>query len=76
MGLAEILEINIPSNFEDTRLMNLTLPKRAVVAIIQRGSRVIIPKGQTLIRGKDALIIFTKAEDAESIRGYFNKLCG
>lgn len=76
MGLAEILEINIPSNFEDTRLMNLALPKRAVIAIIQRGSRVIIPKGQTLIRGKDALIIFTKAEDAESIRGYFNKLCG
>jgi len=74
MGLAEILEINIPSSFEDKLLMDLTLPKRAVVAIIQRGARVIIPKGQTLIRGNDALIIFTKAEDAESIRGYFNKL--
>ncbi len=76
MGLAEILEINIPSSFEDKVLMDLTLPKRAVIAIIQRGSRVIIPKGQTLIRGNDSLIIFTKTEDAESIRGYFNKLCG
>ena len=47
MGLAEILEINIPSSFEDKVLMDLTLPKRAVIAIIQRGSRVIIPKGQT-----------------------------
>lgn len=74
MGLAEILEINIPENFTDTALMNLTLPKRGVVAIIQRGSKVIIPKGQTLIRGKDSLIIFTKADDAETIRGYFNKL--
>ncbi len=74
MGLAEILEINIPESFKDTALMNITLPKRAVVAIIQRGSKVIIPKGQTLIRGKDSLIIFTKADDAEAIRGYFNKL--
>ena len=74
MGLAEILEINIPENFTDTALMNLTLPKRGVVAIIQRGSRVIIPKGQTLIRGRDSLIIFTKTDDAEDIRNYFNKL--
>ena len=44
MGLAEILEINIPENFADTALMNLTLPKRGVIAIIQRGSKVIIPK--------------------------------
>ena len=75
MGLAEILEINIPENFQDTALMNLRLPKRGVVAIIQRGSKVIIPKGQTLVRGRDSLIIFTKTDDAEVIRGYFNKLC-
>lgn len=74
MGLAEILEINIPPSFNDMVLMDLKLPKRAVVAIIQRGARVIIPKGQTLIRGRDSLIIFTKTEDAEAIRGYFNKL--
>ena len=74
MGLAEILEINIPENFADTALMNLTLPKRGVIAIIQRGSKVIIPKGQTLIRGGDSLIIFTKTDDAETVRAYFNKL--
>lgn len=74
MGLAEILEINMPISFKDTLLMDLKLPKRAVVAIIKRGSKVIIPKGQTLIRGGDSLIIFTKSDDAEAIRGYFNKL--
>jgi len=74
MGLAEILEINIPSNFKDKALMDLVLPRRAVVAIIQRGQRVIIPKGQTLIRGGDSLIIFTKTEDASDIRNYFAKL--
>ncbi len=74
MGLAEILEINIPSGFKDKLLMELKLPKRAVIAIIQRGSKVIIPKGQSLIRGGDSLIIFTKADDAEDIRNYFTKL--
>ena len=74
MGLAEILEINMPNSFQDVALMKLVLPKRAVVAIVQRGTRVIIPKGQTLIRANDKLIIFTKTEDAEIIRNYFNKL--
>lgn len=74
MGLAEILEINIPQVFKDVALMDLRLPKRAVIAIIQRGSKVIIPKGQTLVRGGDALIIFTKSDDAADIRNYFSKL--
>ncbi len=74
MGLAEILEINIPSAFKDISLIDLKLPRRAVIAIIQRGSKVIIPKGQTLVRGGDVLIIFTKSDDASEIRNYFAKL--
>lgn len=74
MGLAEILEINISYGFNETVLMDLRLPRRAVIAIIQRGSKVIIPKGQTIIKGGDSLIIFTKTEDAQEIRNYFNKL--
>ncbi len=75
MGLAEILEINMPNSFQDVALMKLVLPKRAVVAIVQRGTRVIIPKGQTLIRANDKTYnILQKTEDAEIIRNYFNKL--
>lgn len=70
-GLGEILEIDIAEPFNDTALMNLKLPARAIIAIVQRGNKIIIPKGQTLIRSNDKLIIFTKAQDAETIRNYF-----
>jgi len=72
-GLGEIIEINIPQNYPDTKIMDLKIPVPAVVAIIQRGARVIIPKGQTLIRANDNLIVFAMNETAHFIRDYFAK---
>ena len=53
--------------------MELKIPAKAVVSIIQRGTKVIIPKGQTLVRAQDKLIIFAKAEDSDIIKDYFAK---
>ncbi|MBQ3101996.1 Trk system potassium transporter TrkA [bacterium] len=72
-GLGEIIEIIIPNVWQDVSLMNLKLPAPAVIAIIQRGSKVIIPKGQTLIRAEDKLIIFTMTENSDKIKDYFIK---
>jgi trk system potassium uptake protein TrkA len=47
------------------------MPRKAVIGIIERQSKIIIPKGQTLIRSSDKIIIFTKAEDVEAVRNYF-----
>lgn len=70
-GLAEILELKIREDFENTALMNLKLPSRAVIAIIERAGKVIIPKGQTLIKSGDNLLIFTKSQDVAAIKGFF-----
>ncbi len=70
-GLAEILELKIREDFESTALMNLKLPSRAVIAIIERAGKVIIPKGQTLIKSGDNLLIFTKSQDVAAIKGFF-----
>lgn len=70
-GLAEILELKIRDDFLDTALMNLKLPVRAVVAIIQRAGKIIIPKGQTLVRAGDGLLIFTKSQDVAAIKEFF-----
>lgn len=70
-GLGEILELKIREDFPDTALMELKFPVRAVVAIIQRAGRIIIPKGQTLIRANDNLLIFTKSQDVSAIKEYF-----
>ena len=70
-GLAEILELKVREDFPDTALMNLNLPLRAVVAIIERGGKIIIPKGQTLIRSGDNLLIFIKSQDVAKIKDFF-----
>ncbi len=73
-GLGKVQEIKIRCDFKDISLMDLKLPCRAVIATIQRGSRIIIPKGQTLIRANDSLLIFTMAEDAQKIRDFLNEI--
>ena len=70
-GLAEILELKVREDFEDTMLMKLNLPARAVIAIIERREKIIIPKGQTLIKANDRLLIFTKSENVSDIKGFF-----
>lgn len=70
-GKGEVLEINIENNFSEIKLMELKLPRRAIIGIIHRNNRVIIPKGDTLIRAEDKLIIFTTKESAPVIKEYF-----
>ena len=70
-GLAEILELKVREGFPDTALMKLNLPARAVIAIIERGGKIIIPKGQTLIRANDSLLIFTKSQNVANIKDFF-----
>lgn len=72
-GQGEVLEIEVPSNFKTDAIMNLKMPFRAVIGIIQRRNRVIIPRGKTQIMPFDNLIIFTKQEDADKVLNYFTK---
>lgn len=70
-GQGAIIELRVPKGFKDTKIYELNFPKNAVISIIQRGAKVIIPKGDTLIRENDKLIIFTTEENAQSVRGFF-----
>lgn len=72
-GKGEVLDIVIPENFEAKKLMEIKFPTRAVIGIINRKKRVIIPKGDTLIMPNDEIIVFTRNEDAQNIRDFFNK---
>ena len=70
-GQGRIIEAIAPQNFENVTLMNLQLPCRAIIATIQRGHNVIIPKGFTMLRPNDKLLIFTKEEDSQKIIDFF-----
>lgn len=70
-GQGRIIETTISDNFEEISLMNLSLPAKAIIAIIQRGSNVIIPKGITILKPKDKLLIFTREENSQKIIDFF-----
>ena len=70
-GKGEVLKILLSEDFEQTKIMDMKLPTKAIVGIIQRRNRVIIPNGATQIMSGDNLIIFTTSENAQIIREYF-----
>ena len=51
--------------------MDMKLPAKGIVGVIQRRNRIIIPNGTTQIMNGDNLIIFTTSENAPVIREYF-----
>lgn len=70
-GKGEVLTILLSDKFVTTKIMNLNLPAKGIVGIVQRRNRIIIPNGATQIMAGDNLIIFTLSENAPVIREYF-----
>lgn len=70
-GQGEVLEINVLPEFNDKKIMDLKFPAHAIIGIIQRKNNVIIPKGDIAIKTNDILIIFTKTENANTIKQFF-----
>lgn len=73
-GKGEVLVIEIPENYETKKIMELRLPAKAIVGVIQRRKRIIIPNGATQIMSGDNLIIFTTSENAPVIREFFEEI--
>ncbi len=70
-GKGEVLKILLAEDFKTTKIMDMKLPAKAIVGVIQRRNRIIIPNGATQIMNGDNLIIFTTSENAPIIREYF-----
>lgn len=72
-GKGEVLEIELPQSYETKKIMEMKLPAKAIVGIVQRRKRIIIPNGATQISNGDILIIFTTSENAPVIRKFFEE---
>lgn len=70
-GQGEVLEINVLPEFNGKKIMDLKFPTNAIIGVILRRNKVIIPKGDTLITTDDILIIFTTADNAPKIKEFF-----
>ncbi len=71
-GQGEILEIQLNKNFQEKTTAEIKMPTPCVIAIIRRGSKVIIPRGQTVVKAGDILLIFTKTDDVVKVKEYLN----
>ncbi|MBQ3642206.1 Trk system potassium transporter TrkA [bacterium] len=72
-GQGEVLEIFVPPKFKTEMLMNIKLPCKAIIAIIQRRNKIIIPHGNTQIMPNDNLIVFATKENSDLIKNYFKR---
>lgn len=70
-GKGELLEILVKPDFNGMRVMDLKIPAPSIIGIIQRRNKIIIPKGNTELKENDSLIIFTKSEDADTVKSFF-----
>ncbi|RUM36789.1 MAG: Trk system potassium transporter TrkA [Desulfobulbus sp.] len=70
-GQGEVLRVTLPESFEETKLMDVHFEAQAIIGIVARGRRIIIPYGETLLKAGDQLKIFTMAEDAEAVKTQF-----
>jgi trk system potassium uptake protein TrkA len=70
-GKGEVLRITLPNDFSESRVMDLHLEIQAIIGVIKRGRRLIIPNGKTVLQAGDQLKIFTMAEDANAVKTLF-----
>ncbi|MEE4314170.1 MAG: Trk system potassium transporter TrkA [Desulfofustis sp.] len=70
-GQGEVLRVTLPRDYATTKVVDLSFSASAIIGAIQRGRQIIIPRGETTIKGGDLLIIFTMAADAEAIKKMF-----
>ncbi len=73
-GKGEVLVIEIPDKYETKKIMDLKLPAKAIVGVIQRRKKIIIPNGATQVMSGDSLIIFTTGSNAALIRDFFEEI--
>ncbi len=70
-GSACVIELKLPDNFPEARLMDLTPPELAVVGSISRGRQLVIPRGLDTLRPGDQILVFCSTANEEETRQFF-----
>ncbi len=70
-GKGEVLRLSVPTTFKEVLIRDLNFSANAIIGVIIRGHRVLIPDGNTTICPGDRLKVFTMKEDSDSIKGLF-----
>lgn len=73
---AELQEVFIPFNsmIAGNSVFDIGIPKEALVTLVSRDDKFIIPNGSTVIEGGDVLLVLADKKATKEIEGKVNKL--
>ena len=69
-GEASICEILLPDDFRYSgkKLMDIRLPEESIVISVERGGKLLIPRGNTLIFSGDKLLILAQDDALHAVK--------
>jgi len=56
--------------FSDRRIRDVTVPEHALIALLRRGERVVVPRGFTKIESGDVLTLITTRQHQRALRAW------
>ncbi|MBS2968148.1 potassium/proton antiporter [Metabacillus sp. KIGAM252] len=71
----ELIELEIPSEtpYAGIELKNIDLPTDTLITGVIRGERLITPRGDTILQGKDTLYILVSKKNRDTIQQLFEE---
>lgn len=69
-----VIDLPGPKGVEGPRIRELALPEGAVITLVCRGDQVVLPKGETRLKGWDQVTVLAHAADEDRIRETFMKV--
>lgn len=72
-GQAELYEINLKKDAKchNTKISTINLPKTCSITAITRKGKVIIPRGDTVLKGGDTVILLSSLRNPNELEKYF-----
>lgn len=63
-----VVDLPDPRGLEGPKIRDLELPAGAVITLITRGDEVVVPKGNTCLRGWDQVTVLARIVDEDAVR--------
>ena len=67
-GQISLIEIEIPTDVEPQKVVDLSLPDRTILVSVMRGDEVVVPGPYTVIESGDRVLAVTNVENENAVR--------
>ncbi len=72
-GQGGVIEMTVPHRIHNTPVKNIDLPRQSIIGIVRRGHKIIVPRGDTVLKHGDIIIVFTMADNVSTLKEFFHQ---